>query len=374
MKKNILITSVHMDIGGIESALLSLLSNIDYNKFNVDLVLYKKQGVKLNKIPKNVKVYSPYSYACRKILNKLTIKDGFINKVVRKITFNSFTEKKFISKKNYDVGIAFSGYHYLMDNFINLSNCTKKYIWIHTDIKWLIDNDVKYGKEFYKKFNKYNGFDKIIAVSKSAMENFCKIMPKYKNKVTFIYNLSNFKISDEKVHLSNKYNIISVGRLVYQKGYDRLIDVVDLLRKDNQDFLVSLIGDGEEKNNLLEKVNKLKLNNYIKFLGRNDNVAKYLKSADLFVLTSYSEGAPLVLIEALASNLPIVVPEVTGISDIKIIAPDNSYILTENNLEKIKDGIKEAMKGKINKNFKFNLDEYNRKVLKQYEKVLNGEL
>ena len=50
MKKNILITSVHMDVGGIESALLSLLSNIDYSKFNVDLILYKMQGLNLDKI------------------------------------------------------------------------------------------------------------------------------------------------------------------------------------------------------------------------------------------------------------------------------------------------------------------------------------
>ena len=121
-----------------------------------------------------------------------------------------------------------------MDNFVILSNCKKRYIWIHTDVKWLIDNDVKYKNDFYKNYEKYYGFDKIIAVSKSVMERFCEVMPKCKNKVTYIYNLSNFKVSDEKIHLSNKYNIVSVGRLVYQKGYDRLIDVVDLLRKENQ--------------------------------------------------------------------------------------------------------------------------------------------
>ena len=165
-----------------------------------------------------------------------------------------------------------------------------------------------------------------------------------------------------------------MGRLVYQKGYDRLIDVVDLLRKENQNFFVSVIGDGDEKNKLVEKVNKLGINDYIEFLGRSNNVSKYLNSADLFVLTSYSEGAPLVLVEALASHIPIVVPNVTGIKDIKIIAPDNSYILTDNNIEAIKNGIIDAMNIKISKNFKFSLDDYNKTILKQYEKVLNGEL
>ena len=374
MKKNILITSVHMDIGGIESVLLSLLSNIDYTKFNVDLILYKKQGINLDKVPDKVNVYSPYSYSGKKLLNKITRQDKFINKVIRKLTFNKFTEKNFISNKKYDVGIAFAGYHQLMDNFVNLSNCKKRYIWIHTDVKWLIDNDIMYKNDFYKNCNKYYDFDKIIAVSKSVMESFCKVMPRCKNKVTYIYNLLNFKISDEKIHLSNKYNIVSVGRLAYQKGFDRLIDVVDLLRKENKNFFVSIIGDGDEKNKLVEKVNKLEINDYIQFLGKSNNVSAYLNSADLFVLTSYSEGAGLVLIEALASHLPIVVPNVTGIKDIKIIAPDNSYILTDNNIEAIKNGVVDAMNGKICKDFKFNLNNYNKKILKQYEKVLSGDL
>ena len=70
----------------------------------------------------------------------------------------------------------------------------------------------------------------------------------------------------------------------------------------------------------------------------------------------------------------MVVPNVTGIKDIKIIAPDNSYILTDNNIEAIKNGIIDAMNTKKSKNFKFSLDDYNKKILKQYEKVLNGKL
>ena len=129
-----------------------------------------------------------------------------------------------------------------------------------------------------------------------------------------------------------------------------------------------------EKNKLVEKVNKIGINDYIQFLGKSNNVSAYLNSADLFVLTSYSEGAGLVLIEALASHLPIVVPNVTGIKDIKIIAPDNSYILTDNNIEAIKNGVVDAMNGKICKDFKFNLNNYNKKILKRYEKVLSGDL
>lgn len=374
MKKNILITSVHMDIGGIESVLLSLLSNIDYDKFDVDLILYKNQGVNLDKIPNKVNIYSPYSYSKKNILNKWTNKDKFINKVIRKLTFNSFTIKQFISNKKYDVGIAFSGYHYLMDNFVNLSNCKKRYIWIHTDIKWLVDNDLKYRKNFYKTYKKYFDFDKIIAVSKSAMEQFNEVIPDLKEKTEYIYNLVRFKSTHERINLSDKYNIVSVGRLVRQKGYDRLIDVVNLLKNESSNFLVSIIGDGEEKNNLANKVNDLHLNEFVKFLGAKKDVSKYLNSADLFVSTSYSEGAPVVLIEALLSNIPLVVPNVTGIRDMEYIAPVNSYILTDDNIEAIEKGIMRAINGEVSKNFKFNVKGYNEKIMKEYEKVLNGEL
>ena len=375
-KRKILITSIHMGLGGIESVLINFLQNINYNLYEVDLVLYKKIGYNLKKIPAKVNVYSPYSYSKKlNFLEKLTIKDSFLNKLIRKITFNNITKKIYVSNKKYDIGIAFAGYHYLMDSFISMSNCNKKYIWVHTDIKYLLDNNVKYSKKFYKTKFKYNSFDKIITVSKSVLDGFVFVFPEYKNKTNYIWNILPSKMPGGKVKLSNKFNIVSVGRLELQKGYERLVDIVDLLIKENKDFHIYIIGNGSEKTKLLDKLKDMKLEKYIDFLGAKEEVFKYLNSADLFLSTSYFEGFCTAVIEALLCSLPVVAPNVTGIVDIaNEIAPIDSFILTNNDINSIKDGIIFAMKGKINKKFKFTSQKINREIIKKYTKLLEGKI
>lgn len=375
MKKKILITSVHMDIGGIETVLLNFLKLIDPDKFEVDLVLYKPFGINLKKIPAFIKVYSPFSYKGDKFIENWTKNDKITSKIIRKLNFNNITLKHYISSKKYDVGIAFSGYHYLMDKFVGLSKCKKKYIWVHTDFKYLVDSNLKFKKRFYKESKKYNDFDKIICVSKSCEEQFKLLLSNQQNKITSIENLFYFDKSIQKQNLNGKFKILSIGRLSYQKGYDRLISVVEKLKQDtNEDFFVTVLGDGEEKQNLLDLAKNKKIEDKIEFKGFCNDVSEYLNSADLLVSTSYAEGAGMVFLEALASKVPIVAPKVTGVKDIEEFAPKDSVLLTDNHVEGIKNGIIQAMKGKVNKNFNFDIDKYNNRIIKLYRRVLEGDL
>jgi len=375
-KKQILITSVHMGLGGIESVLINFLNNINYKKYDVDLVLYKNTGINLKKIPKEVKVFSPYSYQNKSFLSKLTSKDKTFNKIIRKITFNKITLNFYIKKKQYDIGIAFAGYHYLMDLLVAHSNCNKKYIWIHTDIEYLFNNNEVYKAKFLKTKNKYDNFDKIIAVSESAMLAFTKICPEFKNKVNYIWNVMPTTVSKERIKFNTKtYNIVSVGRLESQKGYERIIDVAKILSKEKQAFHIYILGDGSKKSELLEKLSTKKMFNYVTFLGAQNNVYKYLNSADLFLSTSYYEGFCTAIIESLLCSTPVVAPKVTGIVDIaKDLAPDNSFILTENNIDSMVKGVKNAINGKVNKNFKFDTKKINKQILAKYEKLLEGKI
>lgn len=374
-KRKILITSVHMGIGGIETVLVNFLKNIDYKKYDVDLVLYKKIGVNLDKIPKEVKVYSPYSFKKKKLLDSLTKKDSLFNKIVRKITFNKITLGFYTSDKKYDVGISYAGYHFLTDMFIIKSYCKKKYIWVHTDIEYCVKNFKGYKKEFLKNCFKYDYFDKIITVSKSTMETFSSVLPKYKNKLSYVWNIFPNVSEKNKVELSNRYNILCIGRLVKQKGYDRLIDVVELLLKERQDFCIYILGNGELKDEIESNIRNKKLEDYIKLLGAKNNIFEYLNSADLVLSTSYYEGLCTTLVESLTSSVPVVAPNVTGISDIAYeIAPKNSFILTDDNVTSIKDGVIYAMNGKVKKGFRFNVKKYNDITVKKYERLLDGKL
>ena len=109
----------------------------------------------------------------------------------------------------------------------------------------------------------------------------------------------------------------TVGRLVYQKNYKFLIDAFALFAKNNPDGKLILVGDGEEKAELIKRINDYKLNNRIQIISEATNIQKYYSAFDCFVLPSRFEGLPLVAVEAQAMNVPCILSsEITKETDI----------------------------------------------------------
>lgn len=111
------------------------------------------------------------------------------------------------------------------------------------------------------------------------------------------------KANEEIVHI-DKY-IIAVGRLVKLKRFDFLMDAFNKSGK-YKDYKLVILGDGPEKNNLLMKSKDMGISEKVIFAGWQDNPYAWMKNADLFVLSSEYEAFPMVLIEALACDTPIV--------------------------------------------------------------------
>ena len=101
--------------------------------------------------------------------------------------------------------------------------------------------------------------------------------------------------------------IVNVGRLCYPKNHVFLIDVFASLVKDSENYLLLLVGDGELKEEIKEKVKILKIENKVYFLGVRENIPELLSASDLFLFPSHFEGLPLSLIEAQASSLPCLI-------------------------------------------------------------------
>ena len=95
-----------------------------------------------------------------------------------------------------------------------------------------------------------------------------------------------------------------IGRFNIQKNHMFLLDVFNEIYKKNRNSVLLLIGDGELKNDILNKINTLKLNDSVFLLGLQDNVSNYLMAMDKFIFPSLFEGMPNVIIEAQASGLP----------------------------------------------------------------------
>jgi teichuronic acid biosynthesis glycosyltransferase TuaC len=144
-----------------------------------------------------------------------------------------------------------------------------------------------------------------------------------------------FKFIDSNLarnHLGIKRNkkiIFTLGNLIKRKGFQFLIDAIEKCIRVRTDILCFIGGSGPLKNEIQKQINELKLQDSIKLLGfvSNDMLAYWMSAADLFVLSSLSEGNPTVMFEALGCGKPFIGTNVGGIPE--IIINDKLGILVE---------------------------------------------
>ena len=114
------------------------------------------------------------------------------------------------------------------------------------------------------------------------------------------------------------FELISVGRLAAVKGYPLLIDAVARLVSQGRDVRLTLVGDGPERSYLEEQSCWLGITSRIIFTGWKNQAAlqELYRNSDLCVLSSFAEGVPVVLMEAMAAGVPCVAPRITGIPEL----------------------------------------------------------
>lgn len=112
-----------------------------------------------------------------------------------------------------------------------------------------------------------------------------------------------------KYHLENKFVMGHVGRFMFQKNHEFLIDIFADVYKKHRNAVLVLIGDGPLRPVIEDKVKKMKLEDQVLFLGLRNDVADWYNAMDVFVLPSHYEGLPVVGVEAQANGLPIIVSD-----------------------------------------------------------------
>jgi glycosyltransferase involved in cell wall biosynthesis len=111
------------------------------------------------------------------------------------------------------------------------------------------------------------------------------------------------------------FTLVSVGRLVQEKSYETLLEALLLARAEAPDVHLWLVGDGVERAALEQRAHALHLDEHVLFLGARSNVGYWLQHADLFVMSSTSEGLPVSLLEAFAMERAVVATDAGGIPD-----------------------------------------------------------
>lgn len=306
-KKNILFVIPHLDGGGAERVLIDILNQINSEKFKITLLVFQKHGVYLNKIPNNVRtIYISEFIPINKIYYSIIESPEF---------FYDFIMSNLVKEK-FDIEIAFlEGY---ATKFIAYSTNkkSKKIAWVHIDMLKL-----HWTKSIFKKQEEelcYNKFDDLVFVSNDAKVGFSKLFNN-NSRSNVIYNpIISTNIINESIKEDisfNKFTIISIGRLDYQKGFDRLIKAHAKLVK-KYDHQLIILGEGHLKEELISLINSLGVSNSVVLKGFISNPYPYLKASDLFVSSSLSEGYPLVVCEALILEKPIICTNVSGSNEV----------------------------------------------------------
>ena len=114
------------------------------------------------------------------------------------------------------------------------------------------------------------------------------------------------------------FRLLSVGRLSPPKGYPILLEVMGLLRERGRNVTLTLVGEGPERGSLEKLIAVRHLGDCVRLVGacNHDRLAHYYESSDVFVLSSFLEGVPVVVMEAMAMELPCVATWITGIPEI----------------------------------------------------------
>lgn len=141
-------------------------------------------------------------------------------------------------------------------------------------------------------------FDAFVCLTKEDERNWGEM-----NNLHVIPNFTDIIPLEKQFH--NK-RAIAIGRLTYQKGYDRMIKAWSIIAKRFCDWRLDIFGEGEEKDNLQKLIKELDLDKYIYINSPTKEVNRELAKSDLLLLTSNFEGLPMVLLEALRCGVPII--------------------------------------------------------------------
>lgn len=328
--------------GGAETVLLRILKYIDRDKFDVVIIVMTPKG----------ELRSEFYKLGFKIKNVINSKFLILNKIKYKLLYSFIPDyivcRYLIRGLKADTYIAFTE-GYTTKIFSKIKNGETKITWVHIDLeKYPWTQNTKIYKGLNEEIEIYKRFNKVVAVSVSV----AKSLQTYYNipTPTIIHNpideqqIRSLSMAKHAINIDkNKFNIVTVGRLVIQKGYNQLINVFYEISKGKQNAMLWIIGEGPERKNLETKIGELKLREKVMMPGYIRNPFPLMKDMDLFVCSSLAEGFSLVIAEAMVLGLPVVSMNCAGPDE---LTEWGKYGILCDTYSQLKDSILEIISNK----------------------------
>lgn len=350
--KKILIVNNNMHIGGVQKALVSLLWAIR-DQYDITLLLFHPGGECRKEIPPEIKVVtakSPYRYLGMTKYDSL----GLLRKLGRSVyagVTRIFGRKFAISlmalgqKKleGYDAAISYlhnggekTFYGGCNDFVLRHVSAEKKITFLHCDYTLCGANTRSNAKQYEK-------FDVIAACSQGCADKFLQVHPHLTEKVQVVPNCHRFDDILQKAEKApqsfsdDTVNVVTVARLGKEKGVERAVRAIADLGEEKKKLHYYVVGDGISMPLLQQLIKEEKLESTVTLCGMLENPYGHIRGADLLLIPSYSEAAPLVIGEAASLGTPILSTETSSARE--MIEETGFGWVCENSVEGLRDGL-----------------------------------
>lgn len=346
MKKKMLIIGITMAAAGSEKSFLSFAKTaIDFEKYDVDLLLAKKTGDFLGEVPKNIRILEMETGGDFFLIDKnnavsTIMREHLLRKPWKVFSFLPYyiAVKKAKTEpahtyaahrlwlhvmasmppfsKEYDVALAFWGDR-TMFYMIDKVHAKKKIAWLHFDYRHPPREDAVYLPYFEK-------CDKVVTVSKEIRDSLKEALPSIAEKVITVENVivreDIMKKAATPADFGDQFHgkrIVTVGRICPQKGNDLVLPALARLKAEGYSIRWYIIGRGEGAyfDDLRAQILEMGLAEDIVFLGIRENPYAYMARADIYMQPSRHEGKPIAVEEAKVLGVPVLVTNFTSASE-----------------------------------------------------------
>ncbi|MCQ2964230.1 MAG: CDP-glycerol glycerophosphotransferase family protein [archaeon] len=396
-KENILIYGGGLLNNGLTSSLMNLLSNLNTEKYNY-FISYPTWNQYIadnhyhifNKIPKNIG-FAPLRTILQPTLKeKLKLikfskesENSKIPNIIKKMLIRE--EKRSFYVNPFKTVIQFNGYG-INETLIFSNFKSNKIIWVHNDMIKEIETR---SNQFYPILKyAYNSYNNVVVVSPDLIEPTSKISGRT-DKIKLVHNINNFNeiknnaskdiILDDNTTItcydpkgvegilkSKGKKFITIGRFSPEKGHERLIKAFEEFCEDYPDTKLIIIGGhGENYEKTIELVENSEYKENICIIKWISNPMPILSKCDLFIISSFYEGWPMVIMEADTLNIPIIATDITGTQWMK----DYNGHIVDNSQEGILQGMYDFIDGKVN-TLGIDYEEYNKQAVQEFIDIL----
>ncbi len=328
-----------LTLGGAERVLVDIANELS-SEFDITIFTLYGKGEFEKELSDKVKLINMLD----KSFNELTRFEKL------KISLKLMLNKKSIYKKyidnRYDTEVAF-----LEGPITRLFSVKNKKVnkiaWVHNDIGQVFGTTIKAKIKQKLDKNCYSQYNTIVFVSNDNKEQFEDVYSLNVNKMVIPNYISSKRVLEKSeagfgnIFKDGEVNFLTVARLTKQKAIDRLIKVHSELIDDGYNHKFYCIGDGPERVNLKDMINKYNVQDTFILLGKKDNPYPYIKNCDVFALLSNYEGLPMTILESKILNKPILITNTAARE--AVVGYDKSYI-TDNTEQGVYEGIKNSIK------------------------------